>query len=127
MIIRKYEEHNDYPLLSSWYSKRFLEAPMKQYLPKNGYIIEDKMAVFICSTDTIFCVLEYYICDPETAKEERTLLSDTLLDYVISEVKSMGYFRIFNFVGHKGSIDVLTRNKFKQEPDDVKIFSKDLF
>lgn len=124
-MIRKYKT-SDYEMIASWWKKRDLPVPSASVLPKNGYIISDKIAMFICQTDSKFAILEFYVSDPDTSKAQRKSLTDLLLQYVEQECKNLGYVHIYNFLEHPGSCSSLERNNYKLNSKTVKFYSKEL-
>lgn len=125
-MIRKYNANSDYPLICSWYFGRNMVPPNKEHFPKNGYIISEKMALFICATDSCFAILEFFISDKNTVKEQRKVLTDLLVSYCIDECKSLGFKYVQAFVEHPGSISSLSRNGFELKSKTVNFFHKEL-
>lgn len=125
-MIRKYNKHSDYNMLAKWWIGHLMDPPSIDFLPENGYIISNKMALFICKTDSKFAILEFYISDPNSSKEERKVLSDLILNYTLDECKKMGYKYVHNFLEHPGSSGTLERNGFNLNSKNVKFYSKEL-
>lgn len=125
-MIRKYNASSDYKMLAGWWMKRTMLPPKAEFLPENGYIVSEKMALFICKTDSKFAILEFFISDPDTSKEQRKVLTDLLVEYVLDECKNLGYSSVYNFLEHKGSCASLERAGFKLNSNTVKFYSKEL-
>lgn len=125
-MIRKYDKEKDYKLIAGWWIGRLQDPPRPEFLPENGYIISEKMALFICKTDSKFALLEFFISDPNSSKEQRKVLTDILVEFVTEECKRLGFSCIYNFLEHKGSCAGLERNNFKLNSNTVKFYSKEL-
>lgn len=112
----------DYPLLSEWWTFYNFPPPNKDFLPDNGtsgVMVEDEdgkplCAGFLYETNSLTCLLEFVIANPESKGEQRheslLLLIETLTDLA----EEWGYKYIFATVGHEKLIDKYLETGFQK-------------
>jgi len=70
-MVRLYEE-TDYDQIASWFKLRDMNVPRRTFLPPVGYIKPDVAAGFLVSCDNNMGILDFYITNPTSPKEERS-------------------------------------------------------
>lgn len=80
----------DFDEISKWAEARSLDMPDKKYFPKTGFIVNGIAAGFIYYTDSPIAIIDCYLSNPGSLKEDR----DKALDLITEEL-------IKNAVFHK--------------------------
>lgn len=95
--IRAFEEQ-DFPVMTSWFSKRNFPPPEKELLPKIGGVIEfENQAIamgFVFRTDTPIAIISHLVSDPSSSKEIRREAVDELVRGLFTVAKEWGYTSI---------------------------------
>lgn len=89
MIVRKYQTH-DYEMISEWYKKRGLTVPNRRYLPTNGIIAENIACGFVYLTDSEMAIIDCFISNPDSVKEDRDRALDKITEALMSYAKFFG-------------------------------------
>ncbi len=97
-MIRRYRDY-DYVMLLDWYTSRGIQ-PMKDFIPKIGFVVPGVAAGFLLSTDTKCCVFEPFITNPKANKQDRKHALDLIMEHLINEAKNLGFTRIFGFTNN---------------------------
>ena len=83
MVRRPFNFLNDYDIVGQWWEKHGSLIPQSRYLPKDGIVIEidGEMAAagFMYRTDSVICIFEWFVVNPDLEKEDR----DKALDYLV--------------------------------------------
>lgn len=89
-MIREYKP-TDYETIKGWCKARNINAPEESALPKTGFI-DDELAVgFLYSTDSSVCMIDGYVSNPNSGKEDRSLALDKITDFLICSARSLGF------------------------------------
>lgn len=98
-----------------WYAEDFAPIPLN-HLPENGIVIYsgDKMAcaAWIYRTDSAFCILDWYIANPEIRKKERSDCLDLLISVSKEYIKKLGHLTIFTMSKHSALVSRLEKHGF---------------
>jgi|SRR6266851_2333323 len=86
----------DFEEVRSWYTNRGMILEEND-LPKVGFIVPGIAAGFILQTDTTSCILEPFIANPFTLKNERDIALEIIMEELLKESKELGYQRVFGF------------------------------
>lgn len=76
-MIRLYET-NDYESMKGWYEKRGHPVPHGTFLPPVGYIEPGVAAGFLVACDNYVGIFDFYISNPDAAKELRMKAFDDI-------------------------------------------------
>lgn len=93
MITRKYHQ-NDYKVICEWFKKRNIPSPLANYLPANGIICEKIACGFLYITDSNLGIIDGYISNPDSLKEERSKALDKITECLIFAAKFNGIMAI---------------------------------
>jgi len=86
----------DFEAIRSWYEARHLKV-LEEDFPKIGIIVPGIAAGFLMQTDTMACILEPFIANPDTNKLDRDQALNLIMGELIEEAGDLGYTRIFGF------------------------------
>lgn len=111
MEARRFRD-TDYEAVSTWYTKRGLDAPSKQYLPEVGFIIPGVACAHLFKTDGGFAILEGFISNPDTTPEERVRALDEIINQLTTAAREFGFSRCMAFTNHPTISIGCTKNNF---------------
>lgn len=108
--LKHYEE-----ICKWWLNEKFDPIPLS-HLPTNGIVVysKDKMAcaAWIYKTDSAFCILDWYVANPEIRKKERSNCLDYLIEVAKKTSTTMGFSSIFTTTNHSSLMSRLEKNDF---------------
>lgn len=89
-MIRRYDPELDYQTISHWYSLRGMPSVSQEMIPGIGFIKEGCAAGFLYLTDTKLAIIDLFISNPESRKEQRDDALDGIVEDLIKEAKIWG-------------------------------------
>lgn len=90
----------DFEMVKKWYEDREMKCPPMSSFPELGFIIPEVAAGFIAQTDSTVCLLEGYITNPTSSKQERDLALDEITDSLLEAAKELGYQHVLAFTSN---------------------------
>jgi hypothetical protein len=75
------------------------------YLPNIGYIVDDNAAMFLCTTNSKICFVEFFISSPKTTKEQRKKYTEVLLNQLTEDAKELNYKKMVNYIDNPSVIN----------------------
>ena len=118
MLARPFHFEQDYPVIADWWRKWKWEPVQPKYLPPTGIMIEnnDKMicCCFIYRTDTVWCIIDWFLMNPEAKKEDRKGCLDFLLKEALKKAKSMGFEICDSMVRKESLMKVMEDNGYNR-------------
>lgn len=110
-MVREYTK-NDYAEVSSWFHARNIKIT-EDYLPEHGFIVQNKAAGFIYSTDSNWCIFECFIGNPDAARTDRQEALRAIVPEMIKKAKNMGFKQAFGFAVSQTMLKIGMENEFK--------------
>ena len=89
-MIRKYKD-SDYNELQSWQHARGLNMPAQIYLSNMGFIVPNKAAGFLYTTNSGVCHLEMIMSNPDIDKQDRDIAINKIVELAIFTSQALGY------------------------------------
>lgn len=90
-------EQKHFPQISHWYRDRDMSIPHPKFFPETGFVVENIAAGFIYKTDSKICLLDGYISNPKTTKEDRKKALDIITSDLIIYAKESGFLSILAY------------------------------
>lgn len=87
-------KESDLVNINSWWTKRGNDDMDLDLLPSLGFIVEDKAAVFVYTTNSKLCFLENLINNPDN-KDDNAI--NEVVQYAIEHIKSLGIKQIISY------------------------------
>jgi hypothetical protein len=88
-MVRQYVPH-DYELLEKLFKSWNLPAPPKSLLPHIGYMVDDVACGFIYFTDSKIAIIDNFITNKQSNKEERDAALDEITNALMGSAKTAG-------------------------------------
>lgn len=102
MYVRPYT-FLDYPTVKEWADKRKFPLVPPEFLPPNGFIIDDCCVCFVYRSETPIAWLEWVISNPDSDVRDDAL--NLLIEAACDWAKGQGFKVLFTSVEHKGLIE----------------------
>lgn len=109
----------NYKVLVEWWKSHGWDAIPFDILPKIGYIINDNVAGFLYSTDSTMAIMEWFISNPNSTKEERNENLNILINFLSEIAKDLGFKTCFTYTVNKGLINKLENNGFLKTDENM--------
>lgn len=119
MKIELYNEAKHYEMLCQWYKDRDQAHIPKELLPKIGIVVDGCVAGFLYQTDSKLCIIENYISDKNSTKEQRSQAIIELTHSLYGIAHQLGFTTVLSFTNNSGLLD-------KQDKLAYKIVAKDM-
>lgn len=110
MEIRSYD-NTDFPELKNWFSLRGKEV-IEECLPQFGFIAPGIAAGFLMQTDCKVGILEPFISNPNTTKEQRDEAINIIMFNLINLAKLMEFKFIFGISTSESMIERSLKHGF---------------
>ncbi len=94
--LRRYE-NRDLEQLNRWYDLRHCPKVDNSLLPGVGFIADEMAAGFLYQTDSSLCLLDGYVSNPLTYKEDRDKALNCITQALLTEAKRLGFKKILAF------------------------------
>ena len=111
-FLKDYEE-----LLSWWNHYKWDVPPSLELLPSIGFVVERDgkkiCACFLYTSNSILCMIDWFIANPFTTREERKGALDFMINEAAREAKDMGFKVSFNWIENKNLLNRLLKNGYK--------------
>lgn len=88
--MRRYKK-SDYPDIGTWYAKKGLNRPAPESLAKVGFIEPGVAAGFLYKCEGGFALLDGYVANPESDKEERDKALDEITAALLAHAEEKGF------------------------------------
>ncbi len=105
MKIELYNEDKHYNMLKKWYQDHGQQMMDKDLYPKIGLVINDIVAGFLYQTDSKLGIVENYISDKNSTKEQREEAIIELTGELFKIAKEMGCSTLISFTSNKGLLE----------------------
>lgn len=91
MVVRRYRDGVDYPLIESWYKAWNMPVLEQEYFSTYGIIVDDTVAAWLYITDSKLCMIENTISAYNSDKEHRRACIIKAYDELFKEAKRQGF------------------------------------
>lgn len=81
---------NDYKRLQALYASWDLKTPDPMFLPNTGYMVDDVAAGFLYFTDSKIAIIDNFIANKQSSKEERDKALDGIVEALLASAKTGG-------------------------------------
>lgn len=122
MNIRKIDLNKDYEILTNWLLLHNKPIINKELLSDSGFIIDDIVAGFLYKTNSAVCIVENFISNPISDKNDRRIAINTLFETIIKEAKNLNFQFMFTAVQLNSLHKNLINLDFKELPNDKLMF-----
>jgi hypothetical protein len=112
MKLRNYEQ-SDYATIESWCFLRKVDPMLEADLPDTGLYVEDHAVGFIIMMSNNYVMLDFFITNPMSSKEDRTTALDLIMNEVIKRCKFFKIRKIIATSNLKATKDVCERHGLK--------------
>jgi hypothetical protein len=112
LVVRRYEP-KDYTQIYGWYEKRSLESIPPNFLPEIGFIVDGVGAGFLYKTDSLVCIIDSAITNPDSDKEIRKNMILKLADRLVKEADNLGFKYVFTNTSFESLKDMWISLDFK--------------
>lgn len=119
MKIELYNNDKHYDLLKKWYEDHEQKMLDKSLIPGIGLVVDNCVAGFLYQTDSKLAIIENYISDKNSTKEQRHNAIIALTNGLYEVAHQLGYRTILSFTNNSGLLD-------KQDKLSYKIVAKDM-
>jgi hypothetical protein len=109
----------DYKRLQAFYASWDLKAPDPMFLPHIGYMVDDIAAGFIYFTDSKIAIIDNFITNKQSNKEERDSALDGIVKALLGSAKTGGA----KMIKCDSDIDAIKKRAVKMGFTPVGIFS----
>src|ERR1700677_5048562 len=110
MNIRKIDLNKDYETLNKWLVGHNKPILSQDLYSDSGFMVNELVAGFLYKTNSSICLVENFVSDPASEKNERRRAINTLFETIIKEAKDLKFKMIFTAVElnslHKNLIDI---------------------
>ena len=89
-MVNTFDESHYLDLCRWWESHGMPIVPM-DHLSTHGRVVDNIAAGFLIATDTPLAILDFFITNPESSKEDRDKALDELTQTLIKDAKVLGY------------------------------------
>lgn len=80
----------DYPMLVSWWQARDMDIIPERYLSGTGVMVENVACGFLYKTDSCMGIIENFIANPDSNKEDRDCALDMIIKCILDYCEVMG-------------------------------------
>lgn len=97
MKIKLFEKEKHYDMVAHWWEQQLKSTPQPaDIFPPTGLVIFDDegnglVAGFLIKTDTVFCLLDHFIANPEIEKPKRNEALDLLIKALDAKSITLGF------------------------------------
>ncbi len=119
MKIELYDHQKHYDLLKKWYEDHDQRMLDKSLIPGIGLVVDNCVAGFLYQTDSKLAIIENYISDKNSTKEQRHDAIIALTNGLYEIANQLQYKTILSFTNNSGILN-------KQDKLGFNIIAKDM-
>jgi hypothetical protein len=98
MMLTVYDQETHYPILCEWWLAHGWTPMGPDFLPSQGYVIEDVCAGFLYCSDSRVAMIEWVVSNPEAAPRKVVRGLKVLLKGLQNLAAENDYTAVFSFV-----------------------------
>lgn len=117
---RRYKE-DDFEMISLWWEKHGLLAPLKDMYPEHGFVVENVAAAFLYKTDSAISLIEMVAYNPDAPKDIRQKALDEVIEAVIMTAKGMGFKTLSGFTDLQVVVERAKKFGFEAYPNETMV------
>lgn len=95
-MIHPYNPEKHRAMVEGWLSHYSIPMPPDEYLPKEGFMSDDKAVAFLAPISPGHCMIENVAGNPQADSRERSDAVAELFSYLEARAKFLGYKAVIN-------------------------------
>ncbi len=100
MILRRYIDGKDYPLILDWYKGWKMQPLSEEYFSTYGLIADNTFAAWLYVTDSKIAFIENSISNPNSTKEQRKVAIANVYNALFDQAKKQGFQIVMGFIAN---------------------------